>query len=58
MSKDRKVNGAFIYFQGGKLYGMSITSHMLYDVLKFLDGLNPSKESANISFWAFEAKQG
>ncbi|TYK07950.1 hypothetical protein E5676_scaffold265G00680 [Cucumis melo var. makuwa] len=58
MSKDRKVNGAFIHFQGGKLYGMSITGHMLYDVLMFPNGLNPSEESANLTFRASEAKQG
>ncbi|KAA0042936.1 hypothetical protein E6C27_scaffold75G00030 [Cucumis melo var. makuwa] len=56
--QDRKVNGAFIHFQGGKLYGMSITGHMLYDVLMFPNGLNPSEESANLTFRAFEAKQG
>ena len=58
MSKDRKVNGALIHFQGGKLYGMTITCHMLYDMLIFPNELNPSEESANLTFQASEAKQG
>ena len=50
ISKDRKVNGAFIHFQGSKLYGMNITDHILYDVLMFPNKLNPLEESANLTF--------
>lgn len=56
MSRDRKINDAFIHFQWGKLYGMSITDHMLYDVLMFPNGLKPLEERANMTLQSFAAK--
>ncbi|KAM3684554.1 hypothetical protein ACJW31_11G052400 [Castanea mollissima] len=42
ISKDKIIYGSFIHLHGGKLYGISTTGHMLYDVLMLPNGLNPS----------------
>jgi hypothetical protein len=40
----------FMHIQGGKLYGTSITSQVLWDVLMFPKGLNPSKVRRSLTF--------
>jgi hypothetical protein len=42
ISKDNNIYGSFIHLHGSKLYGISTTGHMLYDVLILPNGLKPS----------------
>ena len=49
INKDNNIYGSFIHLHWGKLYGISTTGHMLYDVLILPNGLKPSlvKPSCN-----------
>jgi hypothetical protein len=48
----------FMPIQGGKLYGTSITSQVLWDVLIFSKGFNPSKVRPSLTFLLSNEKSG
>jgi hypothetical protein len=48
----------FMHIQGGKLYGTSITSQILWDVLILLKGLNLSEARLSLTFLLSDEKFG
>jgi hypothetical protein len=46
----------FMHIQGSKLYGTSITGQVLWDVLIFPNGLNPSKVRPSLTFLLSDEK--
>ena len=46
----------FIHIQGGKLYGISITSQVLLDVLILPNRLNPSEVRPSLTFLLSDEK--
>ena len=47
---DNMKNVCFIHIQGGKLYGIRTTGHMLYEIDIFPKGLNPSLAKSSLPF--------
>ena len=43
MSNDIKKFDSFMHFKGDNLKGINIIDHILYEVLKFSNGLNSSE---------------
>jgi hypothetical protein len=50
ITKDNMKDVCFMHIHGDKLYGISITGQVLWDMLRFPKGLNPSKVSPNLTF--------
>ena len=50
ISSDNMKNVCFIHIQGGKLYGIRTTDHMLYEIDIFPKGLNPSLAKPGLTF--------
>ena len=57
ISKDKIIYGSFIHLHEGKLYGISTTGHMLYDVLMLPNGLNSSLAKPSHTLQEFAANQ-
>ena len=47
-----------LHIQGGKLYGIRTTSHMLYEIDIFLKGLNPSLVKPSLTLRGSYANEG
>ena len=47
------IYGSFIHFHGGKLYGTTKTCHMLCELLKLPNGLNPDMNRADKWDWVY-----
>ena len=48
----------FMHIQGDKLYGTSIMGQVLWDVLIFPNGLNPSEVRSSLTFLLSDEKSG
>jgi hypothetical protein len=46
----------FMHIQGGKLYGISITGQVLWDMLILPNGLNPSEVRPSLTFLLSDEK--
>ena len=58
MSNDMKKLDSCMHFQGGKLQGINTKVHILYEVLRFQMGLNPSEANPKRTFRESEVNSG
>ena len=58
ISSDNMKNVCVIHIQGGKLYGIRTTGHMLYEIDIFPKGLNPSLAKPSLTFRGSSANEG
>ena len=53
---DKMNDDCFMHIQGSKLYGTSIIGQVLWDVLIFPNGLNPSEVRPSLAFLLSDEK--
>ena len=58
INSDNMKDVCFTNIQGGKLYGIRTTSHMLYEIDIFPKGLNPSLAKLSLTFRGSSANEG